>query len=146
MNSVNTVQVNSIYSVYIEYPLTTAKPTMGSAHSPTFLSLHLHHSSFSNTSVASPTSQLIFQPFRCITYVTANSPILLSLLLHHRVFTYVTWRAAHETNCSLTSLNYSRYHHYHKWTAMYCNYIVHDILNVATFPHRYGALPCGWKS
>ena len=82
-------------------------------------------------------SQLILQPFRCMTYVTAHSPILFSLLLHHRLFTYVTWRAAHETNCCLTSLNYSRYHHYHKRMAMYCNYIVCDILNIATFSRRY---------
>ena len=78
------------------------------AHSPTFPSLHLCHSSFSNPSItlptshsfsnpsiALPTSQLILQPFRCFTYVTAHSPILLSLLLHHRLFTYVTWQAAH---------------------------------------------------
>ena len=65
------------------------------AHSPTFPSLHLRHSSFPNPSVASPTSQLILQPFRCFTYVTAHSPTLLSLLLRHRLFTYVTWRAAH---------------------------------------------------
>ena len=65
------------------------------AHSPTFPSRHLHHSSFSNPSVALPTSQLILQPFRRFTYVTAHSPILLSLLLCHRLFTYVTWRAAH---------------------------------------------------
>ena len=113
------------------------------AHSPTFPSLHLRHSSFSDPSVALPTSQLILQLFRCITYVTAHSPILLSLLLRHRLFTYVTWRAAHETNCCLTSLNYSRYHYYHKRTAMYCNCIVRDILNIATFSHRYGALSCG---
>ena len=117
-----------------------------SAHSPTFPSLHLSHSSFSNPSVALPTPLLILQPFRCITYVTAHSPTLLSLLLRHRLFTYVAWRAAHETNCSLTSLNYSIYHHCHKRTAMYCNYLVRDILNIATFSHRYGALPCGWKS
>ena len=43
----------------------------------------------------SPTSQFILQPFRCYTYVTAHSPNLLSLLLSHRLFTYVTWRAAH---------------------------------------------------
>ena len=36
----------------------------------------------SNRSVASPTT-------------TAHSPTLLSLLLRHRIFTYVTWRAAH---------------------------------------------------
>ena len=59
---------------------------MSSAHSPTFLSLHLRHNSFSNSSVALPTSQLILQPFRCFTYVTAHSPILLSLLIRHRVF------------------------------------------------------------
>ena len=45
-------------------------------------------------SVALPMSQLILQPFRCFTYVTAHSPTLLSLLLRHRLFTYVTWRAA----------------------------------------------------
>ena len=37
-----------------------------SAHSTTFLSLHLSHSSFFNPSVAFPTSQLILQPFCCL--------------------------------------------------------------------------------
>ena len=58
--------------------------TYVTAHSPTFPSLHPRHSSFSNPSVALPTSQLILQPFRCFTYVTAHSPTLLSLLLRHR--------------------------------------------------------------
>ena len=70
--------------------------TMGSAHSPTFRhftyvtthsptlpSLYLRHSSFSNPSVALPTSQLILQPFRSFTYITAYSPTF-------RHFTYVT--------------------------------------------------------
>ena len=50
--------------------------TEGSAelHSPTLASLHLRHSSFSNPSVASPTSQLILQTFRCFCYVTGTSP------------------------------------------------------------------------
>ena len=52
-------------------------------------------SSFSNPFVNSPTSQLILQPFRRFTYVKAHSPTLLSFLLRHRIFTYVTWRAAH---------------------------------------------------
>ena len=66
------------------------------AHSPSFQSLHLHHSSFRYPSfVTSHTSQLILQPFCCFTYVMAHSPTLLSLLLHHRIFTYVTLRAAH---------------------------------------------------
>ena len=68
------------------------------AHSPTFPSLHLRLGSFSNPSVALPTSQLILQTFRCFTYATAHSPTLLSLLLSHRLFTYVTWRAAHGKN------------------------------------------------
>ena len=58
-----------------------------SAHSPTFSSLHLrhsslsnlsvtsptHHSSFSNPSVASPTSELILQPFFRFSCVTGSS-------------------------------------------------------------------------
>ena len=65
------------------------------AHSPTFPLLHLRHNSFSNPSVALPRSQLILQPLHCFTYVTAHSPTLLSFLLRHRLFTYITWRAAH---------------------------------------------------
>ena len=67
---------------------------VNSAHSPTFPSLHLRYSSFSNPSFALPTSQFILQPFCCFTYVTAHSPTLLLLLLSHRLF---TWRAAHAT-------------------------------------------------
>ena len=59
------------------------------AHSPTFPSLHLSHKSFSNPSVALPMPQLILQPFRRFTYVTAHSPTLRSLL-RHRLFTYIT--------------------------------------------------------
>ena len=55
---------------------------VGKAHSPSFQSLHLRHISFSNPSLALPTSHLIHQPFRCFTYVTAHSPTLLSLLCH----------------------------------------------------------------
>ena len=40
------------------------------AHSPTLPSLYLRHSSFSNPSVASPTSQLILQPFFFFSYAT----------------------------------------------------------------------------
>ena len=70
---------------------------MSSALSPSFQSLLLRHSSFFNPSLALPTSQLILQPFHWFTYVTAHSPTLLSLHLRHRIFTYVTWRAAHAT-------------------------------------------------
>ena len=43
-------------------------------HSRTFPSLHLRHRSFSNPSVALPTSQLILQPYRWFTFVTVHSP------------------------------------------------------------------------
>ena len=42
--------------------------------------------SVSNLSVNSPTSQLIFQPFRRFTYVTAHSPTLPLLHLRHSSF------------------------------------------------------------
>ena len=42
-------------------------------HSPTLPLLYLHHSSFSNPSVASPTSQLILQPFFRFSYDTSSS-------------------------------------------------------------------------
>ena len=54
--------------------------------SPSFPPLHLRHSSFSNPSVALPTSQLIVQPFRCFTHVTTHSPTLPSLYLRHSWF------------------------------------------------------------
>ena len=72
--------------------------TMSSAHSPSFvtsptsqlilqaLSLHLRHSSFSNPSLALHTSQLILQPFRRFTYVTAHSPTLPLLYLRYSSF------------------------------------------------------------
>ena len=69
------------------------------AHSTILPSLHLRHSSFSdpffasrslssfsNSSVASPASHLILQPFCRFTYVTAHSPTLPSLHLRHSSF------------------------------------------------------------
>ena len=47
--------------------------TYVSAHSPTLPSLYLRHSSYSNPSVASPTSQFILQPFFRFSYVTRFS-------------------------------------------------------------------------
>ena len=59
---------------------------MSSVHSPSFPSLHLRHNSFSNPSVALPTSQLILQPFRRFTYVTVHCPTLPLLHLRHSSF------------------------------------------------------------
>ena len=47
--------------------------TYVTAHSATFPPLYLRHSSFSNPSVASPTSLLIFQPFFLFSSVTGSS-------------------------------------------------------------------------
>ena len=47
--------------------------TYVTAHSATLPSLYLHHSSMSNPSVASPTSQLILQPFFRFSYVSRSS-------------------------------------------------------------------------
>ena len=55
-------------------------------HFQTLPSLHLRHTSFYNSSVASPTSHLILQFFRRFTYVTAHSTNLLSLHLRHRSY------------------------------------------------------------
>ena len=60
--------------------------TYVTAHSPIIPSFHVRYSSFSNTSVILPTSQLILQPFRCFTYITAHPPTILSLLLRHSSF------------------------------------------------------------
>ena len=46
--------------------------------------------SFSNPCIASPTSQLILQPFHHFAYITAHSTALPLLHLRHRHFTYVT--------------------------------------------------------
>ena len=57
------------------------------AHSPTLPSLYLKHSSFSNPSIASPTSQFILQPLFCFSYATSsslNSPGELPMLQNLR--------------------------------------------------------------
>ena len=81
----------------LEYELWHRWSDESSTHSPSFQSLHLRDSSFSNPSVALPTSahsptlpslyQLILQPFRRFTYVTTHSPTLLLLDLRHSSFT-----------------------------------------------------------
>ena len=72
--------------------LTVLSPLAALTHLKSLFHVHKVGSSrtqnsFSNPSVALPTSQLILQPFRCCTYVTVHSPTLLSLLLRHKLFT-----------------------------------------------------------
>ena len=57
-------------------------------HSPTLPSLYLRHSSFSNTSVVSPTSQFILHPSFRFSYVrrSAHSPNFPSFRLRHNSF------------------------------------------------------------
>ena len=47
--------------------------TYVTTHSPTLPSLYLRHSSFSNPSIDSPTSEFILQPFFCFSCVKASS-------------------------------------------------------------------------
>ena len=76
---------------------------------PTFQSLSLRHSSFSNPSVALPTSQLILQPFRCFTYVTVRSPTLLSLLLLNKLILQPFRHLAYVTALPLLHLRHSSF-------------------------------------
>ena len=78
---------------YISFQVSTQLSSRGwvdPVPDPIFPEKFLRHSSFSNPSVALPTSHLILQPFRCFTYITARSQTFISLLLRHRLFTYVT--------------------------------------------------------
>ena len=94
------------------------------AHSPSFQSLHLRHSSFwfSKLSVASPTSQLILQTFPCFTYITTHSPTLVLLHLRHSSFSNpsfvsptsqdfrnITWWVAHSPTFLLLHLRHSSF-------------------------------------
>ena len=96
--------------------------TYVTAHSPTLPSLYLRHSSFSNPSVASPTSQLILQP------CSAHSTTFPSLHLRHSSFFNPSvasptsqlilqpfFRLCYVTGSSLTSLA-SR-----PWFSHFCN-------------------------
>ena len=59
--------------------------------------------SFSNLSVTSPTSQLILQPFRRFTYVTAHYPTLPLLHLRHSAFSNPSFACATSQALHLTS-------------------------------------------
>ena len=74
--------------------------TYVTAHSTTLPSLHLRQSSFYNPPVASPTSQLVLQPFIHFTYVTV-------ILQPFRRFTYVT---AHSPTLPLPHLRHSSFY------------------------------------
>ena len=78
--------------------------TYVTAHSPTLPSLYLRHSSFSNPSLASPSTHFILQPFFLFSYVTSSSlnelcsfsnifvtsPTSQLILQPFRRFTYLT--------------------------------------------------------
>ena len=61
--SVTSPSSQLILQIFRRFTYVTAHCRMSRAHSPTFPSLHLRHNSFSNSSVALPTSQFILQPF-----------------------------------------------------------------------------------
>ena len=67
----------------------------------------LQLSSFSNLSIASPTSQLILQPFRHLTYVTTHSPTHPSLHLYHSSFSNSSYASptSQALHCSFYNLS-----------------------------------------
>ena len=67
------VLICQTYSCHILILQAFRRFTYVTAHSPTIPSLYLRHNSFSNPSVASPTSQLILQTFFRLSYVTGFS-------------------------------------------------------------------------
>ena len=113
-----------------------------SAHSPTFPSLHLRHSSFSNPSVAFPTSQLILQPFRCFTYITVHSPTLPLLHLHHSSFSNPSLASPTSQNHHfrhLASRPSLPYYFYREFCINY-NGFSDTLINITT-PYPWKALP-----
>ena len=91
---------------------------MSSAHSPTFPSLHLRSNSFSNPSVALPTSQLILRPFRCFTYITVHSPTLLSLLSCVTSSSLIHLAGAHVQSIPLQAPVHDRINYYSAKTSV----------------------------
>ena len=80
--------------------------TYVTTHFPTLRLLYLRHSSFSNPSVASPTSQFIVKPFFRFSFsnLSVTSPTSQLILQLFRRFPYVT---AHSPNLLLLHLRHS---------------------------------------
>ena len=114
--------------------------------------------SFSKLSVASPTSQLILQPFHRFTYVTARSPTLPLLhlrdstfsspsfaSLRHRLFSYVTWRADHDMDRFSQGFSVFHYNKFHSTISShsshpFCFNLFHQLLWLCDRSGRRAAL------
>ena len=99
------------------------------AHSPTFPSLHLRHSSFSNPSVALPMPQLILQPFCCFIYITAHSPTPsfaspTPQALHLRHLASCQCHPSY--NLELTSCDFHIFLHLKKFLSKQCEHFQND--------------------
>ena len=98
---------NELWPTWIAYDVGEVTGTYVKAHSPTLAPLYLRHSfaSFSNPYIASPMSQLIFQPLRCFTYVTAHSSTLLLLHLRHSSFSNPCFTSPTSQLCSFSNFS-----------------------------------------
>ena len=109
MESLENEQSSQLQSQQSSFSNLSCHFTYITTHSPTLPSLYLHHSSFSNPSIASPTSQFILQPFFHFSYVTSSSlnspgePPMLCYVVHASLT-----RATHEKN-SVCSENFKLY-------------------------------------
>ena len=111
--------------------------TYVTAHSSTLPLLLLRHSSFSNPSVALPTSQLILQPFHCFSYVTAHSPTHPLLLLCHSSF----------SNPSFASPTSQDFHLRHLASHPCCMNIRSEELKIADISeHRVVTHTVAWRT
>ena len=83
--------------------------TYVTTHSPTLPSLYLHHSSFSDPSVASPTSQFFLQPFCRFSYanLSVTSPTSQLFFQPFRRFTYVAGTSTYFTWLYLCHISFS---------------------------------------
>ena len=109
------------------------------AYYPTFSSLHLRHNSFSNPSVALPTSQLILQPVRRFTYVTAHSPTLPALYLLQSSFSNPSV-ASPTSQLILQPLRCFTYVTVHSPTLLSLSYVTSSSLNSPGEPSMYQAI------
>ena len=84
--------------------------TYVTAHSQILPSLYLHHSSFSNPSVGSPTSQTILQPFFRFSYVRGSSltppsePRMLTNIWYEEWSMWPQFEAAGSYPCTLIAV------------------------------------------
>ena len=113
--------------------------TYVTTHSPILPSLYLRHSSFSNPSVASPTSEFILQPFFRFSYVTSsslNSPDEPPMILPFPQF--------HSTNILHFSISPSPCHFIFSFIHFLLSFTSFMVRKNSLAHHRWVIIPAHW--